>query len=96
MKNILKTLLPVLFAALIIAGCSRESGGKEESSDSMSTIVTDTGTTGIPADAEKGLSLTSGDAALSFYVKDDSIVINSFGTDKYQLAADAACGVRVG
>lgn len=91
MKNILKTLLPVLFAALIIAGCSRESGGKEESSDSMSTIVTDTGTTGIPADAEKGLSLTSGDAALSFYVKDDSIVINSFGTDKHQLAADAAC-----
>ena len=93
MKKILTALLFLLFAAIMITGCSSEKGGEGGTSDTMTTKVTDAGTTGIPADAENGLYLASGDAALGFYVKDDRIVINTLSTGKRELAAETACAL---
>lgn len=122
MKKIIKPLLLLLFVAIVISGCFFEKGGKEETSDKMTTNVTgtgttgaptdtenkggeegtgdkmttdiiDTGTTGVSIDAEKGLSLTSGDAVLGFCVKNDRIVISTLSTGKRELAADTACSL---
>ena len=92
MKKLIVLLLAI--TAVMLAGCSREGGGKDGtmSSSEDSSRVTDTENY---VDAENGLTLTSGNSVLELCVKDGRLHITALkaGNSGRNLAAGGECAL---